>query len=399
MKKYTLYLLAPIKFLDLQNDLQNVGMHQGESSFLEISKSTSDIKVFHELIENTNIEQQPDFILIFDVSETAISQAQAHTNMLKAIKSSRLNLQSKIVVILPLEKESDLWFINELIKLNVQDFYFVDDFYIDDLRSWLIEENKTLADNQKYLSAQIANNQSTTREVVTEYKTEVVIKEVFVKPKDYQKTIVIVGDRQKGVTTVCDLLEAVYSDYSVKTKKIRELAKGDNQIDHGVVILEIDMDYFACHREEIQYMPCEIIIVHDLNMLHIMCCTYLIIELLRMKIPADRVKILFNKNMNIGIDYKGIIDFIVAGGYKEAEQQEIQEYLKKVKPLWLSFSLDLMQENLKSIYTRQKIKIPESVMDEIAVIANEIYPFKNTEQERRKVNNISAISNLFRRKK
>ncbi|KXG73997.1 P-loop NTPase family protein [Thermotalea metallivorans] len=77
-------------------------------------------------------------------------------NLLQNLKTAKFSLDSKFIMILSAEKEKQIDFLNELIKLNIQNFHFPQNgqFDIDDLKKWLLDIDKKLKDNEKYLFTQ-----------------------------------------------------------------------------------------------------------------------------------------------------------------------------------------------------------------------------------------------------
>lgn len=152
MKKYKLMLAAPPKLQDLGADIEKISQLAEEEVYIQVTERCSDVEQLNEWIANQEKEEL-DFLLLFNLVEDRINQEQGSLEILEALRTIRFSNHSKMIVILAQKHESNiLWlnFINELMKLNIQNFYFADEFTTEDLKFWL-EQEKTLSENQKYI--------------------------------------------------------------------------------------------------------------------------------------------------------------------------------------------------------------------------------------------------------
>ncbi|MDD4566038.1 MAG: hypothetical protein PHE79_11265 [Eubacteriales bacterium] len=218
MERYSLLIAAPPKLKGLGKEIEKIKKFQDRGIFIEVNEC-SDLKTLFDLI-NQGIE--PDFFLLFEsITENRSNLEKAHTELLESLKKIKFSRTSKIILILQIEKEEGLrQFVNELIKLDIQDFHFISDFNTDDVIRWMLIEKKELKDNLLYITTEIA----------AKGEKEVVIKEIpkyievpaedkkkkrfgiFGKAKDNRseperpglKIIGITGaERGAGATTLC----------------------------------------------------------------------------------------------------------------------------------------------------------------------------------------------------
>lgn len=168
MKKYKLMLAAPPKLQDLAKDIEKISQLAEEEVYIQVTERCSDIEQLKEWISEPE-KEEINFLLLFNLVEDRINQEQGSLEILEALRTIRFSTHSKTIMILAKKHESSaIWlnFVNELMKLNVQNFYFADEFTTEDLKFWL-EQEKTLSDNQKYIRV---GNDSSAKEQELEKK-------------------------------------------------------------------------------------------------------------------------------------------------------------------------------------------------------------------------------------
>lgn len=148
MEKYTLQLVAPTALYGLKSEIEKLKEYEGDPVFLQVAGMHCDMESFSEWIARG---EAADFVLIFEqVTESKVSREKARDELLETVK--QLCFQpTKLIFILSESQKADLMpFVNELIKLNLQNFYFVQEFRVGELTEWLFRE-KTLKDNLSYI--------------------------------------------------------------------------------------------------------------------------------------------------------------------------------------------------------------------------------------------------------
>lgn len=157
-QQYSIHVAAPAAFSKMKQAIENIK---------EIDGSEADIRVtgwdysFSSLSHwaSSRKESEPDIVIMFDTAEyPKVSEKTGgrlfYSGMISCIREVRLNLGSKLVLILASDKENNLEFLNELMKINVHNFYFTpEQFTVDDLKRWLFSPERTLKDNEKYIIA------------------------------------------------------------------------------------------------------------------------------------------------------------------------------------------------------------------------------------------------------
>lgn len=161
MKKYKLLLAAPPRLDALRVDIEKINHLYDEAAYVQITAHCTDIK---ELEVWAGSEIDTDFLLLFDLCEARANQLKARNEMLEVLKTIRLGKRCKIVAVFSKQHEMEsewIGFVNELMKLDIQNFYFADEVSMDDIARWL-ERTRTLPDNEKYLRASVADTKERT---------------------------------------------------------------------------------------------------------------------------------------------------------------------------------------------------------------------------------------------
>jgi len=196
MQTINLHIAAPEELESLRNALEKVTEYKGQE--LKINVEAWDYTLSslrHWSVSISEVEQQPDIILIFDAAsykrvDSVTDESLLYKDFIENIKDIRLNTQSKIVIVLSEDKEENLELLNELLKLNVNNFFFAKEkFTIQNILEWLHSE-RTLNDNAHYLLTGKG-----------EKKTHVV-KQVEVEVKEVEKII-----EKKVIETRTEIIE------------------------------------------------------------------------------------------------------------------------------------------------------------------------------------------------
>lgn len=152
MQTYTLHLVAAAKHSGLRDEIEKISSHEGQNVFLQVTGVSSSIKSFSAWVDAED-SGDPDFILILgSIVDDRCNTDLALREMVESIKKAKFSKLSKIVLLLPAGQEQPLlFFVNELIKLEVHDFFFAEAFCMEDIADWLLQPSRTLKDNEKYL--------------------------------------------------------------------------------------------------------------------------------------------------------------------------------------------------------------------------------------------------------
>lgn len=178
MEMYSLLLVIPPKLAGIGKELEVTQKYNNKDLMLSVKECNSVEVMLDEYISKGNI---PDFILLFEnINNFRMNKDEARTTMIEALKEVKFNHNSKIIVLIEEEQENTLLpFVNELIKISINDFYFINEFTKVDILNWLFSEPKTLKDNLKY--------------IITEIKAKEIIKEVevpvYIGAAEEQKTV------------------------------------------------------------------------------------------------------------------------------------------------------------------------------------------------------------------
>lgn len=158
MKKYNIHLVSSNRLSNFKDLLEEINNYEGQKVEVSVSKWNYSFLALNYFLTN-EMTEEPDIMLIFDNAEFsridgATGKNIGYRKMLDAIRSAKVNLQkSRIVVILSPDKEEDKGLISEMIKLDIQNFYFADSDKLDmgEIKKWLFGHEKSLEDNKKYL--------------------------------------------------------------------------------------------------------------------------------------------------------------------------------------------------------------------------------------------------------
>lgn len=158
MKKHNIHLVASNRLNNVKSILGEINEYEGQKVEVSVSKWNYSFLALNYFLTN-EMTEEPDILLIFDNAEFsridgATGKNIGYRKMLDAIRSAKVNLiKSRIVVILSTDKEEDRGLISELMKLDIQNFYFADSDNLnkDEIKKWLFGHEKTLEDNKKYL--------------------------------------------------------------------------------------------------------------------------------------------------------------------------------------------------------------------------------------------------------
>lgn len=157
-KEYTIHVVAPAEFSQIKPALEKLQTVNNEVVSISVTGWDYSYSSMAHWAE-TDICEVPDIVLLFDTAEYPRVNADTgsllhYSGMINCIKEIRLKLDSKYVIVLSKDKEENLEFLNELMKLDIHNFYFAKgEFSIEDLKVWIFSPEKTLKNNEKYLIA------------------------------------------------------------------------------------------------------------------------------------------------------------------------------------------------------------------------------------------------------
>jgi len=128
MKHYNVHIVAAANMKAMEQKLNEVKEYGGQ----EISiKVTGFDYSFSSFAHWTGAKlQEPDIVLLLDnasYTDTDLKTGKkiGYAQLLEDIKTAKLNLpNTKFIAVLSKPKEENLDFLNELIKLNIYNFYF-----------------------------------------------------------------------------------------------------------------------------------------------------------------------------------------------------------------------------------------------------------------------------------
>lgn len=157
MDKYTLAVAVPTQLAGIKHEIEKVNNFCGKQIFIEVSEC-NDIKTLHFLVEKVESVGLLDYIVVFEsLTETRINMLKAQEELLDILKKIKMSSTAKLIVVLQKGKDENRTFVNELIKLGIQDFYEIEKFASDDVLSWLFAPPKSLKDNISYIDNIIAH--------------------------------------------------------------------------------------------------------------------------------------------------------------------------------------------------------------------------------------------------
>lgn len=148
--------MAPESYENLKNALEKTTEYGGQPLTVSITNWDYSLNSLSYWAADKKTDKEPDVILVFDAAsfkriDSKTDETLIYKDFIENLKIVQLSVQSKIVLILSKEKEENLELLNELIKLNIQNFFFAKDkFYIQEVFGWLFT-NKSLKDNEQYL--------------------------------------------------------------------------------------------------------------------------------------------------------------------------------------------------------------------------------------------------------
>lgn len=159
MKEYKIHLVASNKYEGIKTLLEGIGEYQDKEIKASIVKWNYSFLALNHFLSSQL--EEPDILLMFDNAEYSKTDAATgknvgHKKMLEVIRKAKINLnESRIVFVMNQDKVNDKNLILELMKLDVQNFYFadVDNLESDEIKKWLFGLEKTLEDNKDYLES------------------------------------------------------------------------------------------------------------------------------------------------------------------------------------------------------------------------------------------------------
>lgn len=268
---------------------------------------------------------------------------------------------------------------------------------------------------------------TTTQKVITKE----IVKYIPATPHDYKKIIGVLGCKQKGKTTIIDLLATQLSAEKIKVavldltkegsfyrlkcwsnqeegdrdiKRLELLENGERipfEIDKyyhlyaqnkfnvkeydvfkAVEVLKANYDIVFIDLSRIQetfkYIFTDIYFVHDLNILDLIEFKNLIRKVKKNEISLYKTKIIINKVINSKVK----LDDIIQGlrfPLNEIEEEKEENFIdiEDNKIFSIPFSLKLMENSLNAAYNGDEfISISDEIKSNILEIARDIYPMK-----------------------
>lgn len=202
--------------------LEEINEYEGQKVEVSVSKWNYSFLALNYFL-TAEMTEEPDIMLIFDNAEFsridgATGKNIGYKKMLDTLRTARVNLQkAKIVLVLSEDKKEDKSFISEIMKMDIQNFFFSagDEYDIEQLKSWLFGPDKTLDDNKIYLEEHEKENFQPVIKyvdrIIEKPVTEVVEKVVEKKEvKVVEKIVQVEGQRdsfKKLILTVWDNAE------------------------------------------------------------------------------------------------------------------------------------------------------------------------------------------------
>lgn len=151
-----LHLVAPEEYKNLKEALEKKTTYNGQPLNISIANWDYSLNSLGYWAVENQENEQPDVILVFDSAsykriDSKTDETLLYQDFIDNLKKVQLSVQSKIVLVLSKEKEENLELLNEIIKLNIQNFFFAEGtFSIQDILTWIFTEKK-LKDNEQYL--------------------------------------------------------------------------------------------------------------------------------------------------------------------------------------------------------------------------------------------------------
>lgn len=211
MKEYKIHLVASNKYEGIKTLLEGIGEYQDKEIKASIVKWNYSFLALNHFL-SSQLEAEPDILFMFDNAEYSKTDAATgknvgHKKMLEVIRKAKINLkESRIVFILSQDKLRDKNLILELMKLDVQNFYFadMDNLESDEIKKWLFGLEKTFDDNKDYLeSDEIKKLEPIIKYVDRVIEKDVIETEVIEKiiNTSVGPTIIAVGGTKEGAGT------------------------------------------------------------------------------------------------------------------------------------------------------------------------------------------------------
>lgn len=207
MRKYNIHLVASNRLSDVKTMMEEIKEYEGQEIEVSISKWNYSFLALNYFLTN-EMTEEPDIMLIFDNAEFsridgATGKNIGYKKMLDALRAAKVYLQkAKIVLVLSEDKREDKSFISEIMRMDLQNFFFSasEEYDTSELKSWLFGPDKTLEDNKIYL----AENEAETFQPVVKFVDRIVekpviqteiVEKVIEKTKTVEKIVEIEGER------------------------------------------------------------------------------------------------------------------------------------------------------------------------------------------------------------
>lgn len=213
MKKLNLHIAAPKQYETMKSGIEK---YQENPIPVEV---TGWEYSFDSLAAWASVDggKDTDVLLMFDtahftkdVSHDKRSLAY-YSHLLTKLKETMMSIdvtKTKCVMILTMEEDENVPFLNELFKLQIYDIYFLTkQFNTETVANWVFSARKSLKDNEKYIITGVEQAQPSfvikKTETKIEYIEKEVVKEVMVPGEDkiIGKTAIAVYGSRRGVGT------------------------------------------------------------------------------------------------------------------------------------------------------------------------------------------------------
>lgn len=220
MKKYNIHLVASNRLSDVKTMLEGIKECEGQKFEVSVSKWNYSFLALNYFLTN-ELTEEPDIMLIFDNAEFsridgATGKNVGYKKMLDTLRAAKVSLQkTKIVLVLSDEKKEDKNLISEIMKMDLQNFFFSagEEYDVNQLKPWIFGQDKNLEDNKIYLIEDEAESFQPVIKFVDRIiekpvmQTEVVEK-IVEKTKTVEKIVEVEGKRpdsfKKLILTIWD---------------------------------------------------------------------------------------------------------------------------------------------------------------------------------------------------
>lgn len=143
---------------DLRTKLEDIKEFDGKKIEINVCKWNYSFLALNYYLINEVVDE-PDILLILDNAEFSQIDGASGKNigykkMLETLRTANINLtRTKIVLILSEDKINNKSLIAEIMKLDIQNFYFLDSFELsmEKLKKYLFGPDKNIDDNKIYL--------------------------------------------------------------------------------------------------------------------------------------------------------------------------------------------------------------------------------------------------------